>query len=424
MVRRVFLHVGLPKSGTTYVQAVARRNKAELAERAGLLFPGRTWNDQVHAVRDLRELKVARGRRGVTVGAWNRLVAEVEAWPGDALVSMEWLCKATALQIDRIAADLVGSEAHVVFTVRDISRTVPAAWQESTQNGAAWRWSEFLEEITCEQALTTKAGSGFWEKQDMGPLLDRWSALAPGDRRHVVTVPRPGAAPEELWRRMCAAFGIDADGYDLAGLNANAALGMESAELMRRTNAQFRDQVGRIRYEQVFKHDLAKRRLAARKEQESRVELPPKYHGWAVDTAEQQIRAIESSGAQVHGSLDDLRPSPEALERAADAVEPDLDGVIDAAVDALGSIALARRRLQEKHTALEARARRQRSRLQRQRAELRKLRAESEQRARHPFRRALADASTRRPLLRSLLGPARVGYRKATGAARRVRRSA
>ena len=29
-------------------------------------------------------------RRRVT-GAWNRLVAEIAAWPDDALISMEWL---------------------------------------------------------------------------------------------------------------------------------------------------------------------------------------------------------------------------------------------------------------------------------------------------------------------------------------------
>jgi hypothetical protein len=420
MVRKVFLHVGLPKSGTTYVQAVASRNKAGLAERAGLLFPGETWKDQVHAVRDLRELKVARGRRTRTVGAWDRLVAEMRAWPGDALVSMEWLCKATAPQIERIRADLADSEVHVVFTVRDVSRTVPAAWQESTQNGAAWRWSEFLEQATSPQSRTTQAGAGFWEKQDMGPLLQRWSALAPRERIHVVTVPHPGAEPRELWRRTAAALGIDPEGYDVSDLRANTSLGMESAELMRRVNEQVRPRVGRISYEYAFKYDLAKRRLAARKGQESRVELPPKYHGWAVDVAEQQVRAIEAAGVQVHGSLDDLRPSPAALAAAQDDAEPDLEGVLDAAVDALAAIALARHELQDEHKALEARTSAQRSRLRRQSEELTRLRAEREQRARRPLRQALVDASASRPLLHR----ARVGYWKAVGAGRRLRRSA
>ena len=39
MAQRVFLHVGLPKTGTTYVQTVLWRNRAALAEQ-GLVYPG------------------------------------------------------------------------------------------------------------------------------------------------------------------------------------------------------------------------------------------------------------------------------------------------------------------------------------------------------------------------------------------------
>lgn len=416
-MRRVFLHVGLPKSGTTYVQAVAVRHKAQLMRRASLLFPGESWVDQVDAVRDLRELAVARGRRAAAAGAWDRLVAEMTAWPGDALISMEWLCKATSAHIDRIGADLAGSELNVMFTVRDLSRTVPAAWQESTQNRATWRWPEYLEQVSSDQALNTKAGSVFWEGQDMERLLERWSALAPPERIHVVTVPRPGAAPEELWRRTAAVLGVDADGYDLADLSANTSLGRESAELMRRVNEQVPPRVGRIRYEQAFKYDLAKRRLAARHGRESAVELPSKFHGWVVDVAEQQVRAIEASGVRVHGSLDDLRPRAEELAAVPDDADADPDGVLDAAVEALVAMALERRVLQDEKEALDARVRAQRSRLQRQSAELARRRAESELRARRPLRQALVDASVRHPLLHR----ARVGYRRVVNASRRLR---
>jgi hypothetical protein len=91
----------------------------------------------------------------------------------------------------------------------------------------------------------------------------------------------------------------------------------------------------------VFKHNLAKKTLAARKGQESKVLLPAEYHDWARARAEQQIGAIKASGAQVVGDLDELRP---VLRDSSDvqtvATEPDADAVLDAAVQALAAVAL------------------------------------------------------------------------------------
>lgn len=339
---RVFLHVGLPKSGTTYIQAVLGKNKSLLRERSSLLYPGETWGRQVDAVRDVRRMKLPPSQKAAVSGAWDRLVSEMEAWPNDSIVSMEWLCMATPGQIQRIAKDLAPAEVHVVFTVRDVARTVPAAWQEFSQNRSTWRWPEFLEQVTADDPMETEAGKAFWGQQDMELLLDRWAAVIPAERVHVVTLPHSGADPAELWRRMAQVLGIDPSGYDLTDLGSNASLGMESAELMRRLNVRLREQgVSVPVYNRVFKHNLAKKTLASRKGQESKVLLPAEYHDWARARAEQQIGAIKASGAQVVGDLDELRP---VLKDSSDvqtvAAEPDADAVLDAAVQALAAVAL------------------------------------------------------------------------------------
>ena len=46
MAERLFLHVGLPKSGTTYLQAVLAENKQRLRDRARVLYPGASWEDR------------------------------------------------------------------------------------------------------------------------------------------------------------------------------------------------------------------------------------------------------------------------------------------------------------------------------------------------------------------------------------------
>lgn len=340
VARRVFLHVGLPKSGTTYVQAVLAKNKAELQDH-GLLYPGDRWAAQVNAVKDLRNLG---HDASVTVeGAWDALVKEISAWDGDAVVSMEWLCASTPDEIDRIVHDLGRDSLHVVFTVRDIARTVPAAWQEFMQNRQVWTWSDFLASLTGESSRPGPR-KRFAAQQDLREILPRWLEKVPVEQVHVVTLPQRGAHPAELWHRMVRVLGLPEDGgYVLDDLGANQSLGMESAELMRRLNVRARRAgIGLAAYNRVFKRQLGKQLLAARKGRESKVELPARYHAWAGVEAEEQIAAIQQAGVQVVGDLDELRPVlPEAPRKATKQPVPeaDRDAVLDAALDALFELA-------------------------------------------------------------------------------------
>ncbi|HEU4567504.1 MAG TPA: hypothetical protein VFR99_05665 [Marmoricola sp.] len=387
MVRKVFVHVGLPKSGTTYLQAVFRRHRAQLQDRTGVLFPGRTWTDQVDAVRELRGLPVPAARRSAVDGAWQRLVTEIQQWSADSFVSMEWLAAAHRDELERIVTDLAGREVHVVVTVRDIARTVPAVWQETTQTRGVWTWSEYLEQVTSDDALLTPAGGSFWRQQDVRTVLDRWADLVPRDAVHVVTVPHPGSAPDELWRRLADVLEIEAEGYALDGLRANASLGRESAELMRLVNVRVREQkIDRLRYEAAFKHPLAKAHLAARRAEESRIALPSELEKWAMAVAEQQIDAIRTAGVRLVGSLEELQPAfgcDHPSPHPAPSEEPDLDGVLDAAVDALTSFALARQAEKAEAAARVKRLRQELADLQRANDE---LRAELDKPLRWPIR--------------------------------------
>lgn len=53
MASRVFLHVGVPKSGTTYLQTTMWHNRAPLRAQ-GLLYPGAKRMDHYHASQDVR----------------------------------------------------------------------------------------------------------------------------------------------------------------------------------------------------------------------------------------------------------------------------------------------------------------------------------------------------------------------------------
>ena len=98
MADRVFLHVGVPKSGTTYLQTTMWHNRPALRAQ-GVLYPGRRRMDHFHACQDLR------GKRGPRPGgAWDRLRDELSDWPGTGLVTHEFFAMATAEQAQRAVA--------------------------------------------------------------------------------------------------------------------------------------------------------------------------------------------------------------------------------------------------------------------------------------------------------------------------------
>ncbi len=339
MTTSVFLHVGLPKSGTTYLQAVLGSNKDRLRRRADLLYPGKTWSDQVRAARDVLEARRTDDRKPVP-GAWKNLADEISRWDGDAVVSMEWLGSAEPHQARRIVESLAPARVEVIITARDLARTIPAAWQEFVQNYESWTWPEFLGSVTSENPRATPPGNLFWSQQDLGRVLAIWRDVLPPEQLHVVTLPPPGAAAGELWSRFASVLGIDGNEFDGSGRGSNESLGLESADLMLRVNQVARSMgIDWPVYNEMLKFALAKRGLSKRRHRESTLRLPPDLEEWTRARTAQQVKAVEASGARVVGSLDELEPSAFAADGRWSTDDLDSDALLEAAVEGLAALA-------------------------------------------------------------------------------------
>lgn len=340
----VYLHIGTPKSGTSYIQDICSANRERLAAD-GVLWPGAEWGDQVHAVRDVLALHPGGEVTDQATGAWGRFVAEVAAWSGRAVVlSMEWLVHATPEQVRYIVDSLHPHEVRVVVTARDLSRCVPAQWQEQMQNWATWTWPEYLAAVTADDPWEQEAGRQFWRDHDLGLIVGTWSSVVSGERVTLVTVPGAGAAPELLWERFAEVVGLDPTGFDLDVPPANSSLGAASAELMRRVNLAGREhgltwQAG----DPLLKWVLAKLVLTARRGQEERVALPAVHHDWVVRESERLVAEVEAVGVAVVGSFEELRPvlSGDGSEAAT------TEQLLAAAVDGIAGMAVALTKMSE-----------------------------------------------------------------------------
>jgi hypothetical protein len=247
------------------------------------------------------------------------------------VISHELLAAAKPEHADRVLDSLAPAEAHLVYTARDISRQIPAMWQESIKNGQTLDFRTYVKRLR-RPLRKGRAARIFWRSQDPLDVLSRWSAI-PADHVHVITVPPRGSPPDLLWHRLCDVIGLDADRYDLDVPRINESLGLAEAELVRRINVRLDGQLAWPDYEAVVKHDLAEGRLAHRRDS-PRATLSPRQHSWAVETSKRFAAGLEAAGYHVVGDLADLVPagtgSPDRQTRI-----PDPDAVIDAAADAL-----------------------------------------------------------------------------------------
>ena len=259
MARAVYLHVGLPKTATTYLQTILWDHREEI-EAQGVRLPGLARHDHLWSTRIVREdaqfAKVSTDRR---LGAWERVLADVAAWPDTCLISHEFFGAATAEQAARVVADLAPAEVHLVVTAREPLSLFAASWQESIKNRDTTPMADYS---TTESDDPNDVWN--WRSLDLRLVLERWApAFAP---EHVHVLPLPGGdAPRRLiWDRFAELVGIDPHSVDVEVSFPNTSMGVVEAETLRRMNSHldgFRSAIDRGTYIRSF---LADERLVPR----------------------------------------------------------------------------------------------------------------------------------------------------------------
>lgn len=295
MAERVYLHIGLPKTGTTYLQGVLWDNR-DLVRKDGVLLPGEGHRDHLWAALDAQGRKNLRRRGPRAKGSWQRLSTELAQASGTGLVTHEFFCGASRAQAEKIVADLAPAEVHVVVTARHSAGMLAAGWQEMVKNGGTERIDEIPEK--------KGAGSEFsWRTWDLQGVLKRWGAAVPPERVHVLPMPRKGEPADRHWRNFAGVVGLTSD-YPLPERAANQSLGVVQVELLRRVNAQlvgFKGPTDRGRWIRGY---LAEQHLVAQAGES--FGLPEELLADCRRRSERAVRLIRRRGFHVVGDVESL----------------------------------------------------------------------------------------------------------------------
>jgi len=341
--RRAYLHIGLPKTGTTFLQEVLFARRSELRD-AGMLYPAPYREAMFHAAVELRGSAKTWGLdKGRISGTWARIAEAMRSFDGDAVFSHEILGNATSQQIKTALADLPDRDVHVVLTARDPGRQITAQWQEGVKNGGQTGFAEFLERIRADLEHGSLKG-GFWRVQELPRVLSRWTAQVPPENVHVVVAPRPGADRLELWRRFADSLGLDPDAYSTeTGRSSNESLGSAQSALLRDVNAALDGRLVRPPYTYVVKRFFAQKVLP--RQRSARLSIPADMYKPVRALAGEWVAHIESAGYVVHGDLADLLPVPPDTGEAQ--VELPYEERYAAATEAIAELLLEISRLRE-----------------------------------------------------------------------------
>ncbi|MDO7868305.1 hypothetical protein [Nocardioides jiangxiensis] len=347
----IYLHVGTPKTGTSYLQDVLFGNRDRLASQ-GLLYPAERFDGQFLAALDLMRLPWG-GIEKEAVGAWDALARRVREWDGPVIISHEILATAKPADVSRALASLghPEREVRVLVSARDLARQIPAEWQENIKHRRGIRYGRFLEQIQ-DPERPGRIAPWFWDAQDLPAILGRWAADLPPEQVTLITVPGPGAPRDLLWQRFVEAFGLADYKFELFTERANPSMGVPETALLRRLNRAATKVVPPSHYRVLVRELLAHRTLALRTES-PRLGVPPEVWAWADALARDWVATLQERGYRVVGDLADLTPAPAKTEYA-DPDRPRERQVANAAVEALTAVLVEASRLREVEAELRA----------------------------------------------------------------------
>lgn len=336
----VYLHVGLPKTGTTHLQNRLWLNREQARTRAGLLYPGVSEEDHFYAAVRLQPERYAVWLTPERAEAWPRMLDRMRAWPGTSLISHELFANAQPQHVAELLRDLsFADEVHVILTVRDLARQLPSAWQENTKNQRPLTFEQFLETVVAHAPgaePNPEIGSEpFWEFQDTAAVIGTWAAVLPPERIHVVTVPAGRATPgDTLWDRFLSVLGVDPAVLPRTDDRSNASLTAAQGEFLARLNSRLQpaDDFEPWRYDVIVKRHFSTEGLGGTTTG-TPPRLGPANRAWAAQQSERLIAAIVESGCSVTGTLDDLRVNADSTAEVGG--PPTAEEVLEAGLDAL-----------------------------------------------------------------------------------------
>ncbi|GAA1504094.1 hypothetical protein [Nocardioides humi] len=306
-----FIHIGLPKTGTTALQGALDRARPRL-EELGAHNVGRGRHE-------MRVGQVAAGGlaefwQGRWEDRWQALAAEFRGSEARCTFwSSESLSHATGDRVQYLA-DQLGADTHVVVTLRPLAPLMVSQWQQwlrrrGTQSLEEWAANQFAA-VTVEGEVTIDyiRFMPSLHRFSLRRIIEEWGPVF-GEDRIVLVVPDP-VDRDRTFRVFEALMGVPE--VLEAVPEGNASLPYPEAEMLRQFNRAYTDHGGDHPTWMEAIGVLA--RVPLRDYTNTLTPHPIRAPRWVAERANEYAAAwnaaVEDSGVTVVGDLADLLVDP------------------------------------------------------------------------------------------------------------------
>jgi hypothetical protein len=320
MTRRVVIHIGPPKTGSTTLQDALRDNRDDL-KRAGIRYAGSGTQSSAAAMWATRRKDRTTGRQ-VPASAWKQLLKEInDSIESTVVVSSEWFAAATPAQIRTISQELPGAEYQIVIALRSLDRILPSRWRQNVIEGATYSFTEWLELIFSPN--TNPYGTRFWHQHRHDELVQRWGEVF--GQRAITAICVDDADPDRLLRHMESLIGAEEGALGTRRHVRNVSLDGVTVEGIRRFNV-LAEEYGvppELRYLAVTRGAVPQIEQHVQSDGSTAGRVPAQYADRCVAESTRIVEGLRASGATILGTLDALIVDRNRFEQVSQSASKD-----------------------------------------------------------------------------------------------------
>jgi hypothetical protein len=306
--KRLVIHPGFHKSGTTALQESFAINR-ELLKENGILYPPIGTKAHHRVAWALTQKPWGWSKRGgekTPEKYWDRMASRINGAKEETVIlSSEFFSELDGEKIRKVRSDIKGRDIQILFTLRPLAKLLPSSYQQYLKYGITIEYEDWLHAIL-DNPGESKVSPTFWKRHSHGKVVARWVDIF--GKSNVTLLIVNEAQPTFLFDEINKFLSLPTGTLSAAPSGSNRSLTMEEISLLLELNRQFPKERVWDEYEIFIRAGYIKELtdFVPPAPDKARLLTPQ----WAIDKANELGAEIQrellGSGARIIGDIDSL----------------------------------------------------------------------------------------------------------------------
>ena len=306
--KRLIIHPGFHKSGTTALQESFALNRALLSD-LGILYPPIGTKAHHRVAWALTQKPWGWSKRGgekTSPKFWDQMANRINGAKEETVIlSSEFFSELDGEKIRKIRSDIERRDIQILFTLRPLAKLLPSSYQQYLKYGITVKYEDWLHAIL-DTPGESKVSPTFWKRHSHGKVVARWVDIFGKSNVTILIVNE--AQPTVLFDEINKFLKLPIGTINAAPSGSNRSLTMEEISLLLELNAQFPKEREWEEYENFIRAGYVKELTdhVPPAPDKARLLTPQ----WAIDKANELGKEIQgellSTGMRIIGDVDSL----------------------------------------------------------------------------------------------------------------------